>query len=362
MKRTPLYAEHIKAGAKMVDFGGWEMPLHYGSQLDEHYKVRQDAGVFDVSHMSVVDLLGTGGRSFLRYLVANDVDKLQPGQALYTCMLNDQGGVIDDLIVYYRDSDSYRLVLNASTREKDLAWIHKQSEGFSVGVQAREDLAMLAVQGPSAIAKMQSLVSEATAAEIATLKFFHAIEREGFFIARTGYTGEDGLEIILPADRIENFWRQLLEAGVAPCGLGSRDTLRLEAGLNLYGTDMTEETSPLESNLGWTIAWQPDNREFIGRTALEVQKRQGITQKLVGLILEEKGVMRSHQKVMVPELGEGEITSGTFSPTLQCSIALARVPVGTKEKVWVDIRGKQIPARVVKPRFVRQGQSIVEEG
>lgn len=357
-KQTPLYQEHIRLGAKMVDFGGWQMPLHYGSQLEEHERVRKDAGWFDVSHMTVVDLLGVGGRSFLRYLLANDVDKLQQGQALYSCMLNDQGGVIDDLIVYYRGPDNYRLVLNASTHDKDLAWIHKQAVGFSVGVQERTDLAMIAIQGPNAISKLKSLNSRFE--NLSALKTFYTQEVDDLFIARTGYTGEDGVEIILPQTQIEQFAQQLVKHGIKPCGLGARDTLRLEAGLNLYGSDMTEETSPLESNLAWTIAWTPDDREFIGRTALELQKRAGIKQKLVGLVLEDKGVMRSHQKVVVPEIGEGEITSGTFSPTLNCSIALARVPVATTKNCFVDIRGKLMQARVVKPRFVKHGKSVVE--
>lgn len=357
-KQTPLYQEHVRLGAKIVDFGGWQMPLHYGSQLEEHEHVRRDAGWFDVSHMTIVDLLGVGGRAFLRYLLANDVDKLQQGQALYSCMLNDQGGVIDDLIVYYRGSDSYRLVLNASTRDKDLAWIHKQAVGFSIGVQERTDLAMIAVQGPTAISKLQSIAPQFEA--LTSLKNFYTLELADLFIARTGYTGEDGVEIILPKNQIVEFTHKLLECGVKPCGLGARDTLRLEAGLNLYGSDMTEETSPLESNLAWTIAWSPDDREFIGRTALELQKRAGVRQKLVGLILEDKGVMRSHQKVNVPNIGEGEITSGTFSPTLNCSIALARVPIATTQTCFVDIRGKLISARVVKPRFVKNGKSIVE--
>ncbi|MFN7097450.1 MAG: glycine cleavage system aminomethyltransferase GcvT, partial [Gammaproteobacteria bacterium] len=257
-KHTPLYPLHQAAGARLVDFAGWEMPIHYGSQLQEHHYVRQDAGMFDVSHMTIIDVLGAGARDFLRYVLANDVDKLvHRGKALYSCMLNDHGGVIDDLIVYFLDVHFYRLVVNAATCEKDLAWLNKQAADFSVGLQERRDLAIIAVQGPNARSKTLPLLPPHLMDTASTLAPFECAEYEHHLVARTGYTGEDGFEIMLPANKAVKFWENLLKAGVHPCGLGARDTLRLEAGMNLYGEDMDDTTSPLESNLGWTIAWQP---------------------------------------------------------------------------------------------------------
>lgn len=361
-KKTALYEQHKQAGAKLVDFHGWMMPLHYGSQLDEHHQVRTDAGVFDVSHMTVVDLLGAGGRNFLRYLLSNDVDRLKhAGKAFYTLMLNHRGGIIDDLIVYYRAPDNYRLILNSATREQDLDWIHKNNENaHAAGIQERTDLSILAVQGPKAIERVCSVLTSAQTSEITKLQPFEAIACGEFFFARTGYTGEDGLEIILPSKQAPDFWESLLKAGVKPCGLGARDTLRLEAGMLLYGQDMDETTTPFESSLGWAVALEPADRIFIGREALERQKEQGCKRKLVGLILEDRGVMRAGQTVIVEGIGEGIITSGSYSPTLEKSIALARVPFDTKDSCFVDIRGKKVPARVTKPRFVRHGRSIVE--
>lgn len=342
----------------MVDFAGWDMPLHYGSQLEEHRYVRQDAGVFDVSHMTIVDITGAQACDFLRYLLANDVGKLKtPGKALYSCMLNEAGGVIDDLIVYRLSEQRYRLVVNASTRAKDLAWINQHGAKFAAVITLRADLAILAVQGPNAIAKTQALFPPESFNRIVALNPFEVCELGNYCIARTGYTGEDGLEIMLPADEAANAWEQLLSLSVQPAGLGARDTLRLEAGLNLYGADMDEHTSPLESNLAWTIAWQPAERDFIGRAALEQQKAQ-VTQRLVGLILEQKGVLRSHQKVYTTEGGVGEITSGGFSPTLQQGIALARLPITASTQCWVDIRGQKAAAQIVKPPFVRHGKKV----
>jgi aminomethyltransferase len=357
--KTPLNSTHIAMGAKLVDFHGWEMPLHYGSQLDEHHQVRQDAGMFDVSHMTIIDILGAGGRQFLRKLLTNDVDQLQhTGRALYSCMCNEHGGIIDDLIVYQRASDNYRLVLNSATRQRDLAWIRSKSEGFSVGLQERNDLAMLAVQGPNAIEKTMKTLSPAQADAISTLTYFECVDVGHCFFARTGYTGEDGLEIIIPKEEIADLWLSLAKNGVKPCGLGARDTLRLEAGLLLYGQDMDESTTPLESGLEWTVKWQPEDRDFIGMGALLSQKQQGIKRKFIGLLLKGKGVMRSGQRVVIPGLEDGFITSGTYSPTLSQSIALARVPVATKENVLIDIRGKLLPAKVKKPKFVKCGKIL----
>lgn len=355
IKKTQLYPAHLASNARMIDFHGFNMPLHYGSQLHEHQVVRQQAGVFDVSHMAIVDVLGAGGRQFLRHLLTNDVDKLRPiGRALYSCMCNEHGGIIDDLIVYQRAPDNYRLVLNAAVRESDLIWIRNKIHGFSAGLQERTDLSMLAVQGPLAIEKTLSVLSPAQADAVSTLTSFECVDVDTWFFARTGYTGEDGLEIMLPNEAVHLLWSALLEAGVQPCGLAARDTLRLEAGLLLYGQDMNQHTTPLESGLEWTVQWEPSERDFIGKGALLAQKKQGLKQKLVGLTLQDKGVMRTGQRVLIEGYDDGIITSGTFSPSLNQSIALASVPIETGTHVFIDIRGKQLPALVGKPRFIKR--------
>lgn len=357
--KTPLYASHLALDAKMVDFHGWEMPLHYGSQIQEHKCVRTDAGMFDVSHMTVVDVLGAGGRQFLRKLLTNDIDRLaHNGRALYTCMCNEHGGIIDDLIVYQRGSDNYRLILNSATREKDLDWIRDKIQGFSAGLQERHELAMIAVQGPNAIEKTLSVLSPAQTDAISTLTQFECVDVDDCFFARTGYTGEDGLEIIVPRDNVTNLWSALLDAGVKPCGLAARDTLRLEAGMMLYGQDMDESTTPLESGLAWTIKWEPEDRGFIGMGALLSQKQRTVSRKMVGLTLQGKGIMRPGQRVVIPGHADGIITSGTYSPTLEQSVALARVPFETGQDVQVEIRGKLILANVGKPRFVKNGKPV----
>ncbi|CDL83684.1 glycine cleavage system aminomethyltransferase GcvT [Xenorhabdus szentirmaii] len=363
-KHTPLYDQHQACGARMVDFHGWMMPLHYGSQLDEHHSVRTDAGMFDVSHMTIVDLQGTGCRDFLRYLLANDIAKLtEPGKALYSGMLNASGGVIDDLIVYFFTDSAYRLVVNSATREKDLAWINQHAEKYDVEITVRDDLALIAVQGPNAQAKVQSLFNDEQKQAVMDMKPFFGVQSGSLFIATTGYTGEAGYEIALPKEQAADFWQALLKAGVKPAGLGARDTLRLEAGMNLYSQEMDETISPLAANMGWTIAWKPEDRQFIGREALEKQRETG-TEKLVGLVMREKGVLRSGLVVSftdeVGEIHSGVITSGTFSPTLGFSIALARVPQGIGEQAIVQIRNREMPVQVVKPGFVRMGKSLLD--
>ncbi len=364
--KTVLFDKHVEYKGKIVDFAGWQMPVNYGSQMDEHHQVRNDAGMFDVSHMVIIDLhkaTDTGDiKGLLQRLLANDVAKLtENGKALYSCMLNPEGGVIDDLIVYYMTDDWYRIVVNAGTAEKDLAWFNRHAGNFDVSVKARDDLAMIAVQGPHARVKAFEVLPVDVVEAATPLKRFFGAACGEWFVGRTGYTGEDGFEIMMPVSEAPALWDKLSDAGVKPCGLGARDTLRLEAGMNLYGSDMTEQTSPLISGLGWTIAWQPEDRDFIGRSALEVEKADGVKQKIVGLILEDRGVLRSHQKVVVEHDGkqlEGEITSGSFSPSLQKSIALARVPVEIGDSCGVDIRGKILKAKVVKPVFVRDGQPV----
>lgn len=357
LKRTPLFDAHVAAGAKIVDFAGWEMPIHYGSQLKEHEIVRSDAGMFDVSHMTVLDISGPDAKAWLQRLIANDVAKLGfEGKALYSGMLTPEGTVVDDLIVYLT-SYGYRMVINAGTTDKDLAWMARHKGDFNVEIKPRRDLAILAVQGPQAIAKVCAVKPE-LAAVIQALKPFQGQPVGDWFYARTGYTGEDGLEVMLPGDEAAAFFQQLQAAGVAPIGLGARDTLRLEAGMNLYGHDMDETVSPLEAGMAWTIAWEPAERDFIGRKALEAQKAVGVQSKQVGLVLEGRGVLREGLKVVVEGVGEGVITSGTFSPTLKHSIAIARVPAGIGDKALVDLRGTLTEVRVVKMPFVRNGKKV----
>ncbi|MDR1164171.1 MAG: glycine cleavage system aminomethyltransferase GcvT [Candidatus Accumulibacter sp.] len=358
-QKTTLNETHRRLGAKMVDFGGWDMPLHYGSQIEEHHAVRRDCGMFDVSHMCAVDLVGPDAGKFLLRLVANNVEKLKtPGKALYTAMLNEDGGVVDDLIVYFIEEGRFRLVVNAGTAEKDLAWMNtRQAEWKSdVRITPRRDLSIIAVQGPNAKAKVWQALPEARAAT-ENLKPFFAATVGDCFIATTGYTGETGFEITLPSSGVEAFWQKLLDLGVKPVGLGARDTLRLEAGMNLYGQDMNDAVSPLDAGLAWTVDLDAP-RDFVGKSALLAHPQQ---KQFLGLLLLDKGgVLRAHQKVLSAH-GDGEITSGSFSPTLQQSIALARLPIETAvgETVKVEIRDKKLDARVVKPCFVRNGKALV---
>jgi aminomethyltransferase len=361
--RTPLHDLHVAQGARIVDFGGWDMPVNYGSQIEEHHAVRRAAGVFDVSHMGVVDVRGPGARAFLQRLLANDIARLtRPGKALYSCMLREDAGILDDLIVYFLDPQWYRVVVNAGTRTSDLAWMRTQAGPFAVELTERAELAMLAVQGPEARAHFAPLLAPADAQAALALPAFCGAALGGWFVARTGYTGEDGFEVMLPADGVAALWQALCARGIAPCGLGARDTLRLEAGMNLYGSDMDTSTHPLESNLAWTVAFEPAGRDFIGRAALEAVRAAGSARLLTGLLLGERAVMRSHQRV-VTAAGEGMVTSGTFSPTLARSIALARLPAAAATPgatVQVDVRGKLLPARVVNPPFVRHGKAQVD--
>ncbi len=364
-QHTVLNASHRALGAKMVDFGGWDMPIHYGSQIDEHHLVRKSAGMFDVSHMTVIDLRGPRARDLLRQLMANSIDKLKkPGKALYTCMLNERGGIIDDLIIYFIAEDFFRLVVNASTRDKDLAWIERHARPLQVGVTERDDFGLIAVQGPEARERVISLLDASERERIGKLPKFsftdtRTIDGIEVFIARTGYTGEDGFELVVPVHATIATWEALLAAGVKPAGLGARDTLRLEAGMNLYGQDMDEEVTPYQAALGWTVSLD-EGRDFIGRDVLERQYADGADWQMIAVVMDERGVLRHGQKVLT-DLGDGEILSGTFAPTLGKGIAFARVPageiaMGAAGNVRVDMRGKEIPLRVVKFPFVRDGQ------
>jgi aminomethyltransferase len=356
LKHTPLHAEHLAGGAKLVEFADWQMPLHYGSQIDEHHAVRRGAGVFDVSHMLALDVEGEGARAFLRRVLANDVARLRrPGRALYSCLLAEDGGVLDDLIVTFLDETRFRLVVNAATAESDQDWLERLRPA-GLRLRARRDLAMLAVQGPQARGKLAQALPELAAASEALQPFFGA-EHEGAFVSRTGYTGEEGFELLLPAAHAADAWKRLLACGVRPCGLGARDTLRLEAGLLLYGQDMDAGVTPLECGLAWSVELASP-REFVGKPALLSRPRR--FQRL-GLVLETRGgVLRAHQPVRSAD-GEGLVTSGSFSPTLGISIALARLPLGSRPggRVEVAVRDKWLEARIVQPPFVRDGRILV---
>lgn len=361
-QKTVLNEVHRAAGARMVDFGGWDMPVNYGSQIEEHHAVRRDCGMFDVSHMCAVDIVGPDTRPFLRRLVANNVDKLKaPGKALYSAMLNEAGGVVDDLIIYYLNDTVFRVVINAGTATKDLAWMEacRKDWGLDLCITERrggnDPLAMIAVQGPNAKARVWEVLPQVRPATEGLAPFF-GVQIGEYFVATTGYTGEEGFEIALPAAKAAGLWRKLHAAGVAQCGLGARDTLRLEAGMNLYGNDMDETVSPLDAGLAWTVDLK-SGRDFVGKAALLANGQKA---QFLGLVLQDKGVLRSHQKVITAQ-GEGEITSGTFSPTLQQSIALARLPMGVSigDTVEVEIRDRRLKAKVVKPVFVRNGKALV---
>lgn len=355
LRTTALHAEHQALGARLVPFAGWEMPLHYGSQVQEHHAVRRDAGMFDVSHMRAIDVHGAAAEELLRRLLANDVARLHDdGAALYSCMLREDGGVLDDLLVYRCAPGSYRLIVNAGTAPQDLAWILQQRAQQEVTTMLREDLAILALQGPQAREKFWRVLPELRAAT-AALPRFHMTQAGGMMVARTGYTGEDGFELMLPAVRAPDLWRALLAAGFAPCGLGARDTLRLEAGMNLYGQDMDISVTPLESGLAWTVECE-GTRDFIGRAGLAARPP---TRQLLGVVLQDPGVMRTHQPLR-SAAGTGELTSGGFAPTLNRSIALARVPAAARpgDAVEIGMRGRWLAAVLVKLPFVRYGKPL----
>ena len=352
VQRTALYDLHVSAGARMTMFAGWSMPLHYGSQISEHHAVRRGAGIFDVSHMAIIDIDGSAALDFLHTVFANDAAKAPIGKAVYGVLLNDRAGIIDDVIVYRR-ADSYRLVANAATRARVLPWLDSHAAGLDVNIRERSELAMIACQGPCALAAAGRVVGM----ELSHLTPFQALENGAMMIARTGYTGEDGVEVMLPGEQAGSLWQRLQAADAEPAGLAARDTLRLEAGLNLHGQDMDETTTPLESNLAWSIAWNPPERHFIGRQPLARQRASKSAHTLTGVVVPGRSVVRPGSSVETSR-GAGVITSGTFSPTLGYSIGLARLPRGASGDCTVAIRGKPIPGQIVKPPFVRRGKQV----
>ncbi|QHG92256.1 glycine cleavage system aminomethyltransferase GcvT [Coxiella endosymbiont of Amblyomma sculptum] len=369
LRRTPLYKEHSQRNARFVNFSGWEMPLHYGSQIGEHCQVRKKVGIFDVSHMGVIDIKGKNATPFLRFLLANDIIKLKesPGYALYSCMLNETGGVIDDLIIYCLFPSHYRMVVNAGTQARDIVWMKEQSRPYQVSISQQSQICIIAIQGPSVFSVTRDIFGEAIHAKLMKLRSFRFVLIDELLIARTGYTGEDGLEIIVPnVLKARRIWRKAMRIGITPCGLGARNTLRLEAGLNLYGFDMDETTSPFSSNLDWSVTLDDPDRNFVGRSILEYQLNTGIKEQLVGLTMEGPGIFQNHQKVWLSsgdDFREGKITSSGFSPVLKCAIAFARI---SKEEFvfrdgYVERRGKKIPVKVVGTPFVYQGKKLFEE-
>ena len=360
LKTTSLHSRHQALGAKLADFSGWEMPIQYTSQLEEHDAVRRQSGMFDVSHMCVVDLIGDQARPLLQHVLANDVGRLSvPGGALYTCMLNPNGGVLDDLIVYFMSRDRFRLIVNAGPADKDLAWLADNAASYGVAVSARRDLGILAVQGPTARLTVATHLTAVLAEKALATTTFSAVWGGECFVSRTGDTGEDGFELVMPHAELISTWDALLASGVQPCGLGARDTLRLEAGMNLYGQDMDETVTPLECGLGWTVAWSPANRHFVGREALQAQRGRP-PRHAVGLVLQGRGVMRAHMAIRdATEHEVGEVTSGCYAPTLKGSVALGRISARAQAPLEVKIRTQWQPVRVIKPPFVRNGTVLV---
>ena len=352
MNKTPLNKSHIELGAKMVNFSNWEMPISYSSLIEEHNAVRNTVGIFDVSHMSVFDFDGDNQVAFFEKIFANDIKKIyKDNKAIYGALLNEEGGILDDLIIYHANN-KFRLVSNCSTREQNRQWFEKHAVEFGVKVLERSDMGILAIQGPDALNKILEIKEIDN--QVNTLQSFGCMFEGDKLYARTGYTGEDGLELIVPTKDINHLWDQALELGCTPIGLGARDTLRLEAGLNLYGNDMTINNHPYESNMGWTIDMSDENREFIGKDAI-LSIDQSKSQKIVGIILQDKGILRSGYEI-THEQGKGVVLSGSYSPTLQSSIGLARVDQGYKENGKVMIRNKLLNIDFVSPRFLGQGK------
>ena len=355
--KTELHDTHIKMNGKMVDFTGWTLPIHYGSQINEHKIVRSDAGMFDVSHMMITDIKGKDAKPYLLHILANNIDRLkEPGKALYSCILNETAGIIDDLIIYYINDTHYRMITNAGTRDKNKKWFAETAKEYDIAFNTRDDLATIAIQGPNARKKTCSILPSEVQQQAEQLPPFSSLSHKNWFIARTGYTGEDGFEVILPNEEIVDFWNKLHQAGVTPVGLGARDTLRLEAAMSLYGTDMDEKISPLECGLSWTIAWQPVERDFIGRRALTKIRSQIDNQVRIGILLPSKGILRNGQKVYMNNKEIGFITSGSYSPIIGKSIALARINNDSKGEYSVDIRGKKFPVQKVKLPFIMNGK------
>ena len=362
LKRTPLFEAHRELGARLVEFGGWEMPVQYSGILEEHRAVRERAGLFDVSHMGEFRVEGPGALAFLNSLVPNDVSKLAINQALYTQLCRPNGGTVDDLIIYHLGPDHYMTVVNAGTLEKDWAWIseHMAGRGDVTLTNISDETALIALQGPLALNILEPL----TETDLSAIAYYHCqpgtVAGIECLISRTGYTGEDGFELYHPANRAFELWQALLKAGEAhgllPAGLGARDTLRLEAGYCLYGHELSDEITPLEAGLGWTVKLNKAD-DFIGKQALVDEKRDGLRRKLVGIELRERGIPRAGYPILRDGQQIGEVTSGTMCPTLGHAAALGFVPPSDATpgtELAVEIRGKAIPAVVTPLPFYKR--------
>ena len=354
LRRTPLFDAHLRAGARMVEFAGWEMPVQYTSVLEEHHAVRNDAGLFDVSHMGVFAFEGPGALEDCNRLITNDLARIEDGRALYTVVTSERGGTVDDVICYRVSTERILVVVNAANREKDLNWF------LSHGAKVRDESdrwALLALQGPRA----QSLLQPLASIDLGTIRFFRFAEAElggkRAIVARTGYTGEDGFEIFCRPEDAEALWTALVDAGARPCGLGARDSLRLEAALCLYGHELTDEHTPFEAGLDWVV--KLDKADFVGKEALLRQRAEGVKRKLVGFTLEDRGIPRSGYPVLHEGKEVGVVTSGTMSPTLKKPIGLAYVPAelaSVGSTFEVKIRDKAAKARVIETPFYRRSR------
>ncbi len=355
--KTPLYQTHANLAAQFTDFAGYTLPLHYGSSSNEHQMVRESAGMFDASHMVIVDLHGNDATAWLRQLLSNDVAKLTNGRALYTCMCRESGGVIDDLIVYRLADDRYRLILNAANREKDLAWMEAHRPP-SIRTHEIQGQAVIAIQGPDAVRLTQAALAEMDRPmDVLAMNRFSAVESGDWFVARTGYTGEDGLEIVLPASQSATLWAALAAQDIGPAGLGARESLRVEAGLCLYGQELDEEHTPAESGIASTIDIEDPDRDFIGRDVLEDHKLFGGRCRQVGIVLDGRGAVSKGQAVELVGKTIGRITSSTFSPTREVSLALARVDREFKGGCDVNSGDRLIAAHIASIPFVPHGQA-----
>jgi aminomethyltransferase len=353
LRRTPLYDEHRALGARLVDFAGWEMPVQYSGIKAEHQAVRNRAGLFDVSHMGEAVFRGPDAEEAVQRLVTRDVSRLEAGQSGYSAVCYEDGGTVDDVLVYRRPED-YLVVVNAANREKDLDHFESNTKDLDVEISDEtEDWALLALQGPEAASLLQDL----TETDLSSLKYFRFTEGEVAgargIVSRTGYTGEDGFELYLSADDAPRVWRTLREAGATPAGLGARDTLRLEAGMCLYGNELDPETTPLEAGIGFAVHLDKEE-EFIGQDALRREKEEGLRKKLVGFEVEGRGIARHDHPVKVEAETVGRVTSGTLSPTLNKAIGLALVSPGVEDRFEVVIRERPVEAHTVKLPFYKR--------
>ncbi len=367
LKKLPLHIEHERLGARFGAFGEWYVPLYYTSVIEEHETVRTGVGVFDISHMGEFFVRGKDARELVNHWILNDVAKLSPGAALYSPVCRENGGIVDDVVVMEEDSEQFLIVVNAANIEKDFKWFQSHKSGDVVFENASDQIGLLAIQGPLSRKVIKSLFD----IDLNQLSYYHFVKFVSPFgeliLSETGYTGEEGFEIFCPMENLARLWQRLMQVGkpigLKPVGFGARDTLRLESRFLLYGHDMTDETTPLEAGLGWTIAW--DKSDFIGKGALEEERKRGIKQRLIGFELSDRGIARDGCSVLMNGRQIGKVTSGTFSPTLKKSIGLAYVVVEHTQigqTIDIEIREKTVKAQIVKTPFYKRVSSTVKKG